>query len=172
MSCDLLPTDNPHGWHVQGDVLRILDHGWDLMVCHPPCTFLTNSGERWMKDNPERQEQRRQAVEFVRALLAAPIPRIALENPIGHLSTAIRKPDQIIQPWMFGHGETKSTCLWLKGLPKLIPTNLVDGREPRVHWMPPSADRWKLRSTTYAGIGAAMADQWGSRLVEQLEIAA
>lgn len=172
VSCDLLPTDNPHGWHVQGDVLRILDHGWDLMVCHPPCTFLTNSGERWMKDNPERQEQRRQAVEFVRALLAAPIPRIALENPIGHLSTAIRKPDQIIQPWMFGHGETKSTCLWLKGLPKLIPTNLVDGREPRVHWMPPSADRWKLRSTTYAGIGAAMADQWGSRLVEQLEIAA
>lgn len=172
VSCDLLPTDNPHGWHVQGDALRILDHGWDLMVCHPPCTFLTNSGERWMKDNPERQEQRRQAVEFVRALLAAPIPRIALENPIGHLSTAIRKPDQIIQPWMFGHGETKSTCLWLKGLPKLIPTNLVDGREPRVHRMPPSADRWKLRSTTYAGIGAAMADQWGSRLVEQLEIAA
>jgi hypothetical protein len=161
VSCDLLPTDSPRGWHVQGDVLRLLDKGWDLMIAHPPCTHLAVSGARHFAAKRESGVQQ-EALEFVRALLDAPIPRIALENPVSIISSQIRKPDQVIQPWQFGHGETKATCLWLKGLPKLRPTNIVEGREPRVHHMPPSPTRWKERSRTYTGIADAMADQWGS----------
>ena len=156
-SCDLLPTERD-GPHYQGDILDIIDDGWDLMVAHPPCTFLAVSGARWMAGRPEAVAD---ALAFVRFLLDAPIPRIALENPISIISSRIRKPDQIIQPWQFGHGETKATCLWLKGLPKLVPTNIVDGREARVHRMPPGPDRWKERSRTMQGIAAAMAEQWG-----------
>jgi hypothetical protein len=158
MSCDLLPTDVP-GPHYQGDVRDVLRDGWDLMVAHPPCTHLAVSGARWF--HLKRQEQA-EALDFVRLLMDAPIPRIAVENPVSVISSRIRKPDQVIQPWQFGHGETKATCLWMKGLPALKPTNVVDGREARVHRLPPSADRWKIRSTTYAGIAAAMADQWGT----------
>ena len=157
LSCDLLPTDNP-GPHYQGDVRDVLSDGWDLMIAHPPCTHLAVSGARWFKD---KQAEQAEALDFVRLLLDAPIDRIALENPVSVISSRIRKPDQIIQPWQFGHGETKATCLWLKGLPKLTPTDIVDGREARVHKLPPSADRWKIRSTTYPGIAAAMAQQWG-----------
>lgn len=160
VSCDLLPSDSPHGWHIQGDVLALLDKGWDLMIAHPPCTHLAVSGARHFAAKKASGVQD-EALDFVRALLAAPIEKIALENPVSIISSRIRKPDQTIQPWQFGHGETKATCLWLKGLPKLIPTNVVDGRENRVHRMPPSADRWKLRSTTYQGIADAMASQWG-----------
>lgn len=128
------------------------------MIAHPPCTHLAVSGARWFKDKREEQEG---ALQFVRDLMAAPIPRIAIENPISIISSRIRKPDQIIQPWMFGHGETKATCLWLKNLPKLTPTNIVDGREARVHRMPPGPDRWKERSRTFKGIAEAFADQWG-----------
>jgi len=156
LSCDLLPTDNP-GPHYQGDVRDVLNDGWDLMIAHPPCTHLAVSGARWFKD---KQAEQAEALDFVRLLLDAPIERIALENPVSVISSRIRKPDQIIQPWQFGHGETKATCLWLKGLPKLTPTDIVDGREARVHKLPPSADRWKIRSTTYPGIAAAMAQQW------------
>ena len=155
-SCDLLPTEQ-EGQHIQGNVLDYLV-GWDLMIAHPPCTHLAVSGARWFKD--KRQEQA-DALDFVRALLDAPIPRIALENPVSVISTKIRKPDQIIQPWQFGHGETKATCLWLKGLPPLTPTDVVAGRENRVHRLPPGKDRWKLRSITYQGIADAMAMQWG-----------
>lgn len=157
-SCDLLPTDRP-GKHYQGDVRDILDQGWDLMIAHPPCTHLAVSGARWFKD---KQVEQQEALEFVQLLLDAPIERIALENPISIISSKICKPDQIIQPWQFGHGETKATCLWLKNLPKLTPTDIVDGRENRVWKMPPSPDRWKLRSTTFQGIADAMAAQWGN----------
>jgi hypothetical protein len=157
MSCDLLATDVP-GPHYQGDVFDIINDGWDLMIAHPPCTDLASSGARWFKD---KQVQQAQAIEFVQRLIAAPIDKIAIENPIGVLSSKIRKPDQIIQPWMFGHGETKATCLWLKNLPLLKATNIVEGREQRIWKLPPSADRWKLRSLTYQGIADAMAEQWG-----------
>lgn len=157
ISCDLLPSDVP-GPHHQGDVLKILNQGWDLMIAHPPCTHLAVSGSRWFKF---KQKEQVEALEFVQKLLDAPIDKIALENPISVISSKIKKPDQIIQPWQFGHGETKATCLWLKNLPKLIPTNIVPGREARVHKMPPSKDRWKLRSKTYKGIADAMAEQWG-----------
>ena len=157
VSCDLLPTDRP-GPHYCGDVRDILANGWDLMVAHPPCTHLAVSGARWFKDKQQEQED---ALEFVRLLLGADIPRIALENPVSIISTRIRKPDQIIQPWQFGHGETKATCLWLKGLPMLQPTCVVDGREDRIHRMAPSPDRWRERSRTYQGIADAMATQWG-----------
>jgi len=157
MSCDLLPTDAP-GPHYQGDVFDVIDDGWDLMIAHPPCTHLAVSGARWFKD---KQQEQANALLFVRRLLDSLIPKIALENPVSVISSHIRKPDQIIQPWQYGHGETKATCLWLKNLPKLTPTNIVDGREARVHKMPPSADRWKLRSTTFQGIANAMAAQWG-----------
>lgn len=167
MSCDLLPTDSP-GPHYHGDVRDVLDAGWDLMVCHPPCTDLAVSGARHFAAKIADGRQGR-ALDFVRLLLNAPIERIALENPVSVISTQIRKPDQVIQPWQFGHGETKATCLWLKNLPKLRPTSIVDGRSDRIHKMPPSPDRWKLRSTTYAGIAAAMADQWGREF--QLEAA-
>ena len=155
-SCDLLPSEDG-GPHIQGDVLDIMGLGWDLMIAHPPCTHLAVSGARWFKDKAQEQAE---ALAFVRALLDAPIPRIALENPVSIISSRIRRPDQIIQPWMFGHGETKATCLWLKGLPKLVPTDIVDGREARVHRMPPGPDRWKERSRTLVGIEDAMADQW------------
>jgi hypothetical protein len=157
-SCDLLPTE-VEGPHHQGDVAELLHMGWDLMIAHPPCTHLAVSGSRWFKDKVREQAE---ALIFVQTLLDAPIPRIALENPISVISTRIRKPDQIIQPWMFGHGETKATCLWLKGLPKLVPTNVVEGREARVHRMSPGPDRWKERSRTYQGVAESMAQQWGS----------
>lgn len=161
ISCDLLPSDKP-GQHHQGDVLDILGiclgDNFDLMIAHPPCTHLAVSGARWFKGKLAEQAE---ALAFVRALLAAPIPKIALENPVGVISTRIHKPDQIIQPWQFGVGETKATCLWLKNLPPLIPTRIVDGRHPRIHHMSPSKDRAKLRSVTYPEIAAAMAEQWG-----------
>jgi hypothetical protein len=160
MSCDLLPSEVP-GLHYQGDVVDILDCDWDLMVCHPPCTHLAVSGARHFKSKRESGVQQK-ALDFVRLLLNASVPRIALENPVSIISSEIRKPDQIIQPWQFGHGETKATCLWLKGLPLLKPTNIVEGREARVHRMAPSPNRWKERSRTYQGIAEAMADQWGA----------
>ena len=157
ISCDILPTDST-GPHYQGNVMDIIDNGWDLMIAHPPCTHLAVSGARWFKD---KQIEQIEALNFVKILLGAPINKIALENPVSIISSKIRKPDQIIQPWMFGHGETKATCLWLKNLPLLKPTNIVAGREQRIHKLPPSKDRWKLRSTTFKGIAKAMADQWG-----------
>jgi hypothetical protein len=158
MSCDLLPTDRP-GNHYQGDIFDVLGRGWDLMIAHPPCTHLAVSGARHFAEKVADGRQQ-EAVEFFMALARAPIPRIAIENPVCIMSSLWRKPDQIIQPWQFGHGETKATCLWLKGLPKLRPACIVAGREARVHKMPPSPDRWKLRSTTFQGIAEAMADQW------------
>ena len=160
-SCDLLPAEDGSQHHLQCNVLTQLHwplNGWDLMIAHPPCTHLAVSGARWFK---EKAREQLEALEFVRKLLDAPIPHIALENPISIISSRIRKPDQIIQPWQFGHGETKATCLWLKGLPKLAPTEVVEGREGKVWKMPPSPDRWKERSRTYTGIAQAMADQWG-----------
>ena len=156
-SCDILPSETT-GPHIQADVLDAMFNGWDLMIAHPPCTHLAVSGSRWFKDKVTEQVI---SLNFVNQLLNAPIPRIALENPISVISTKIRKPDQIVQPWQFGHGETKATCLWLQGLPKLQPTQIVDGRENRIHRMSPSVDRWKNRSRTYTGIAQAMADQWG-----------
>ena len=160
MSCDLLSSETP-GHHYQGDVADLLNLGWDLMICHPPCTHLAVSGARHFAAK-ESSGVQQEALAFVQLLLDAPIPHICLENPISIISSRIRKPDQIIQPWQFGHGETKATCLWLKGLPPLVPTDVVEGREARVHRMPPSEDRWKLRSITYQGIATAMADQWGT----------
>lgn len=159
MSCDLLPTEVP-GHHYRGDVFDVIGDGWDLMVCHPPCTHLAVSGARHFAAKRESGVQQ-EALDFVRRLLAAPIPMIALENPVSIISTQVRKPDQVLQPWQFGHGEIKATCFWLKGLQPLRPTNVVAGREARVHRMPPSPDRWKERSRTYPGIAAAMAHQWG-----------
>jgi hypothetical protein len=155
-SCDLLPTEIT-GQHYQGDVLDILSKHWDLMIAHPPCTHLAVSGARWFKDKLVEQIQ---ALDFVRLLMAAPIEHIAIENPISIISSRIRKPDQIIQPWQFGHGETKATCLWLKNLPKLQPTAIVIGREARIHKMPPGPQRWYERSRSYQGIADAMAKQW------------
>ena len=158
-SCDVLPCSGGHPeWHIQDDVLNHLDKGWDLMIAHPPCTHLAVSGARWFKD---KQKEQKESLEFVKTLLNAPIEKIALENPISIISSRIRKPEQIIQPWMFGHGETKATCFWLKNLPKLEPTDIVEGREARIHKMPPTKDRAKLRSKTYLGIAKAMAEQWG-----------
>ena len=157
-SCDILETEIP-GNHLQCDVREILGDGWDMMIAHPPCTHLAVSGARWFKDKKVEQAE---ALEFVRLLLDAPIQRIALENPISIISSHIRKPDQIIQPWQFGHGETKATCLWLKNLPKLRPTNIVEGREQRIWKMPPGENRWKERSRTFEGIAQAMANQWGN----------
>lgn len=158
-SCDLLESEDASPFHIQGDVLPILTDGWDLAIFHPPCTHLAVSGSRWFKDKVKEQAE---ALAFVQTLMDAPISMIAIENPISVISSRIRKPDQIIQPWQFGHGETKATCLWLKGLPKLTPTSVVDGREARVHRMPPSPDRWKERSRTYQGVADAMAAQWGT----------
>jgi hypothetical protein len=157
MSCDLLDTE-VIGNHYKGDVWDVINDGWDLMICHPPCTHLAVSGARWFK---EKQKEQTEALEFVELLLNAPIPKICLENPVSIISSRIRKPDQIIQPWQYGHGETKATCLWLKNLPLLKPTNIVEGREARVHKMPPGPNRWKERSRTFQGIADAFADQWG-----------
>lgn len=170
MSCDFLDSDTK-GPHYKGDVFDILDDGWDLMIAHPPCTYLASSGLHWNKKRPERAAQTEEALEFVQALLDADIPRIALENPIGCISTRIRKPDQIIQPWQFGHDASKATCLWLKGLPKLVPTDELPGGKSAIranqtpsgqNKLGPSVDRWKLRSITYQGIADAMASQWGN----------
>ena len=159
ISCDIIDSWIT-GNHYKGDVTNILNNGrWDLLIAHPPCTHLSVSGSRWFKD---KQKEQTEALNFVLTLLNAPINRIALENPVSIISSKIRKPDQIIQPWMFGHGETKKTCLWLKNLPLLLPTNIVSGREPRIHKMSPSKDRGQLRSITYQGIANAMAEQWGS----------
>jgi len=160
-SCDLLESETV-GNHFACDVLEVLSsprRQWDLLIAHPPCTHLAVSGARWFKG---KQSEQSEALAFVQELLDAPVPRIALENPISIISSRIRKPDQIIQPWMFGHGETKATCLWLKNLPPLVPTNIVAGRASRVHREPPSPDRWKNRSRTLQGIADAMADQWGA----------
>lgn len=157
-SCDILETEIP-GNHLQCDVREILGDGWDMMIAHPPYTHLAVSGARWFKGKKVEQAE---ALEFVRLLLNAPIERIAIENPISIISSHIRKPDQIIQPWQFGHGETKATCLWLQNLPKLQPTNIVEGREQRIWKMPPGENRWKERSRTFEGIAQAMANQWGN----------
>ena len=157
LSCDMLPSETS-GNHHQGDVIRILDHQWDMMIAFPPCTHLAVSGARWFKDKKVEQID---AIKFFLRLARCEIPKIAIENPIGIMSTRYRKPDQIIQPWQFGHGETKATCLWLKNLPKLVPTNIVEGRTPRVHHASPGPDRWKERSRTLQGIADAMAQQWG-----------
>lgn len=170
-SCDILPTESPRGFHYQGDVRHLLYDGkWDLMIAHPPCTHLAVSGARWWKDKHREQEE---ALAFVQTLLDAPIPRIALENPVGLISTRIRKPDQIVQPYHFGDSATKTTCLWLKGLPLLSPTNIVDrgprtvtksGRSlPQWYNLPPSPERAKIRSRTFPGFAAAMAAQWGGK---------
>jgi site-specific DNA-cytosine methylase len=158
VSADFEPAEDGSSAHYQGDCFDLIDsQHFDLMIAHPPCTHLAVSGGRWFKDKVVEQAE---ALEFVRRLMAAPIEKIALENPISVISSRIRKPDQIIQPWQFGHGETKATCLWLKNLPKLTPTNIVEGREAKVHRMPPSPTRWKDRSRTYQGIADAMANQW------------
>jgi hypothetical protein len=161
-SCDLLNSAEPSKHHIIGDVLGILNNGWDLIIAHPPCTHLCSSGAQWWKYRPTMQTE---AISFVDAIWRADCQRLALENPIGALSR-LRKPTQIVQPWMFGHGETKATCLWLRGLTKLTPTNVVSGREQRVHRMSPSPDRWKLRSITYPGIAQAMAAQWGKTTLD------
>ena len=166
MSCDLLDTESP-GLHWKGDVFDIIDQEWDLMIAHPPCTHLAVSGSRWFKNKVIEQQE---ALDFVQRLMDAPINRIAIENPVSVISSRIRKPDQIIQPWMFGHMEQKATCLWLKGLPKLIETNnvkpemmmLPKNQRERLHYLPPGPDRAKIRSKTFQGIADAMADQWGS----------
>lgn len=169
-SCDLIPCESQHGTHYQCDVRNLLAHEWDLMVAHPPCTYLCSSGLHWNKRRPERAQQTELALEFVRLLINADIPRIAIENPIGCISTRIRNPDQIIQPWQFGHPESKATCLWLKNLPLLVPTNVLDKPESG-RWenqtasgqnkLAPSETRWMDRSRTYYGIADAMASQWG-----------
>jgi hypothetical protein len=167
-SCDLLPSEDGSAYHVQGDVLCVVADRWDIGIFHPPCTDLAVSGARHFaaKKADGRQDA---ALDFVRALLGAPIPRIALENPVSIISSKVRKPDQIIQPFMFGHPERKATCLWLKGLPPLLPTHDVEAEmmalpkreRERVHYMPPGPDRWKNRSRTFQGIATAMARQWG-----------
>lgn len=170
MSCDLLPTER-EGPHYQGSVLDILGDGWDLMVAHPPCTHLAVSGAAHFAKKRASGVQD-EALDFVRLLLNAPIPKIALENPVSIISSRIRKPDQIVHPWMFGHLEQKATCLWLKGLPLLTATNdvkadmmkLPKNQRERLHYLPPSADRWKIRSQTFQGIADAMATQWGGNV--------
>lgn len=161
-SCDLLPTEKDSYHHIREDVMKIIYDEWDLMIAHPPCTYLAVSGARWFKD---RQLEQAQALDFVSLLMNSPIDKICIENPISVISSKIRKPDQIIQPWQFGHGETKATCLWLKNLPKLKPTKIMSERNPRVHHEPPGKDRWKNRSRTLQGIADAMAEQWGSHKV-------
>lgn len=173
-SCDLLPSDDNSPYHYRCDVTPLLveREGWDLMICHPPCTHLAVSGARWFKD---KQKEQQEALEFVQTLLDAPIPHIALENPVSIISSRIRKPDQIIQPYMFGHEATKTTCLWLKNLPPLSPTNIVDkgkrhitksGKSlPEWYNLPPSEDRWKIRSRTFQGIADAMAEQWSNHIL-------
>jgi len=172
-SCDLLPADDSQLDHIQGDVREILGDNWDMMIAHPPCTYLSVSGLHWNKRRPGRAELTEEAIDFVQLLLAAPIERIALENPIGCISTRVRKPDQIIQPYNYGHDASKATCFWLVNLPTLRPTRYIPPRivNGKKRWgnqtdsgqnkLTPSDDRWKLRSVTYQGIADAMADQWG-----------
>lgn len=172
ISCDFLPTEIK-GAHYVGDVLDILDKGWDLMIAHPPCTYLCNSGVRWLKDSPDRRREMQLAADFFRTLLNANIPKIAIENPIMHKyainAIGAGRQNQVIHPWMFGHLEQKATCLWLKNLPPLKPTNVVKdemlnlpySERAKVHHQPPSKDRWRERSRTFQGIADAMADQWG-----------
>lgn len=157
-SCDLRPSEIPSN-HIQGDFLSLPDSGWDLLIAFPPCTHLSSSGARWWET---KQVEQRKAIYFFLALSKANIPRICIENPIGIISTIWRKPNQIIQPWQFGHGETKATCLWLKDLPLLIPTQIVEGRYPRTHLESPGPERQKNRSRTYQGVADAMADQWSN----------
>jgi len=170
-SADLLPADDGSPFHIMGDATAILDDGWDLLIAHPPCTRLCNSGVRWLHTPPpgktpaEMQAGLVEGVALFSAFWNAPIERIAVENPVMHrhakaLIKGYREPAQSVQPWQFGHGETKRTCLWLKNLPKLVPTNVVSGREQRIHKLPPGPDRWKERSVTFPGIAAAMAQQW------------
>jgi hypothetical protein len=171
MSCDLLPSETP-GEHYQGDVRDVLDGGFDLLIAHPPCTYLANSGVRWLHEQEGRWEQMYEGARFFRNLLHAPISRVAIENPIMHkyaVAMIGRRQDQIVQPWQFGHGETKATCLWLRNLPPLEPTDVVDGRTARVHRMPPGEDRSKERSRFYTGIAEAMATQWSA--LEQMRLA-
>ena len=158
-SCDLLPCEGDSEWHLQQPVEEVLGDGWDLMIAHPPCTHLAVSGSRHFH---RKQREQAEALDFVRLLMAAPIGRWCIENPVSIISSAITPPQQIIQPWQFGHGETKATCLWLKNLPRLKPTQVVSGREAKVHRMPPGPDRWKERSRTYQGVADAMAQQWGT----------
>lgn len=162
-SVDILPTERP-GPHFQSDAFEPLTNKpfsgrWDLLIAHPPCQYLAVSGARWFRQRKAEQEK---ALDFVRRFFAADVPKICIENPVSIISSRIRKPDQIIQPWQFGHGETKKTCLWLENLPPLKPTNIVEGRVPRVHRMPPGVDRWKNRSRTFLGVAEAMAEQWGN----------
>jgi hypothetical protein len=159
-SCDLLDCEADPHWHYQAPVEDVLGRGWDLMIAHPPCTHLAISGSRHFH---RKQREQAEALDFVRLLMAAPIERWCIENPVSVISSVIRAPDQIIQPWQFGHGETKATCLWLQNLPCLKSTDVVEGREPRVHMMPPGPNRWKERSRTFEGIAEAMGDQWGTR---------
>ncbi len=177
-SCDLLPAEDDSPFHLQRDAIWAATYwkGWDLLIAHPPCTYLASSGLHWNKRTPGRAEKTEEALEFVRALMNAPVPRIAIENPIGCISTRIRKPDQVIQPWHFGDDASKATCLWLKGLPLLKDTNrlLGDNKTRRANQTPsgqnklgPSPDRWKLRSVTYPGFAAAMASQWGALVPKQ-----
>jgi hypothetical protein len=162
LSCDLLPTDTP-GKHYKGDMFDVIEYPWDLVIAHPPCTHLAVSGSRHFLEKRLTGQQYAAASFFMQIVRrTGHVPMVAIENPVCIMSTLWRKPDQIIQPWQFGHGETKATCLWLKNLPQLMPTNIVAGREPRIHRMPPSADRWKERSKTYQGIANAMAKQWGN----------
>lgn len=169
VSCDFIPTESP-GPHYQGDVFDIINDGWDIMIAHPPCTYLAVSGLHWNKRVPGRAELTEQALAFVKALMDAPVERIAIENPVSCISTRIRKPDQVIQPWWFGEDASKKTCLWLKNLPLLVETNRLPGDEKTrranqtasgQNRLAPSPDRWKERSRTYLGIAEAMADQWG-----------
>lgn len=162
-SCDLIPSEDGSPHHIQADVLEVSNGEWTLGIFHPPCTDLAVSGARHFPAKIADGRQQR-ALDFVQRLLDAPIPHIALENPISVISSKIRKPNQIIQPWQFGHGETKATCLWLKNLPALVPTDVVDGRSDRIHKMSPGPNRWKERSRTYTGIAAAMAQQWGDHI--------
>lgn len=168
-SCDFEPAETD-GNHLQCDVTTILNNNWDLMIAHPPCERLCVSGARWLYEKKGWAEEQKAGLLLVKSLLNAPINYIALENPVGIISTEIRQPDQIIQPWMFGHGETKATCLWLKNLPKLKPTNIVDGRENRVHKLPPSPERKKLRAWRYKGIAKAMAQQWTEFYLKKIPI--
>jgi len=172
-SCDLLECEADPQWHLQHPVEEVLDDGWDLMIAHPPCTHLAVSGSRHFY---RKQREQAEALTFVRLLMNAPIPRWCIENPVSVISSTIRQPDQVIQPWQFGHGETKATCLWLQNLPRLKSTDVVEGRESRIHMMPPGPNRWKERSRTFQGIADAMGDQWGATrlppLVDQLVLLA
>lgn len=173
-SCDLQQCSGGHPeWHLQMDVFEAIKlKKWDMGIFFPDCTYLTISANKWYKDQPkrksgalvgqERRDAREKAIKFFMDLYNCDIPKVSVENPIGVMSTRFRKPDQVLQPWMFGHGETKATCLWLRGLPKLKPTNIVEGREQRLHLLPKTKDRAKLRSKTFSGIAAAMATQWGN----------